>query len=165
MPEFILDHGTPEASQQFASLDSFTQGYIEAMFFTEEERLCEESDEWEMPDVGINRATMKAQYIGGDTPTFADLAPATIERIKADCEAFQAAHAALLESVYGVTGRHERNAYDESRAGNDYWYTRNGHGTGFWDRGLGEAGDKLATAARYSERNLYRGDDGLLYLD
>jgi len=165
MPEFILDHGTPEASRAFNSLDSFTQGYIEAMFFTEEESLCNDSDDWNMPDVAFDRETMESRFVGGNTPSFADLAPAALDRIKADCAAFQEANAALLDSVYGVTGKYERNAYDAERAGNDYWYTRNGHGTGFWDRGLGEAGDKLATAARYSERNLYRGDDGLLYLD
>jgi hypothetical protein len=87
------------------------------------------------------------------------------QSIHADCETFQRVHAALLQSVYGVQGKYERDPYNESRAGNDYWYTRNDHGTGYWDRGLGEPGDKLAAAARYSERNLYRGDDGLLYLD
>jgi hypothetical protein len=34
MPEFILDHGSPEAAKQFKALDAFTQSYIEAMFFT-----------------------------------------------------------------------------------------------------------------------------------
>ena len=71
----------------------------------------------------------------------------------------------MLASVYGVTGKYERSAYDESRAGNDYWYTRNGHGTGFWDRGLGELGDKLAAACRYREVNMVRGDDGLIYFE
>jgi hypothetical protein len=29
----------------------------------------------------------------------------------------------------------------------DFWLTRNGHGAGFWDRGLGEIGDILTTLA------------------
>lgn len=29
--------------------------------------------------------------------------------------------------------------------GHDFILTRNGHGTGFWDRGLGEIGDQLTT--------------------
>lgn len=33
-------------------------------------------------------------------------------------------------------------------AGCDFALTRNGHGTGFWDRGLGERGDRLAEASR-----------------
>lgn len=28
--------------------------------------------------------------------------------------------------------------------GHDFWLTRNGHGAGFWDRGLGEFGDILS---------------------
>lgn len=32
--------------------------------------------------------------------------------------------------------------------GHDLWLTRNGHGAGFWDRGLGELGDRLSEAAR-----------------
>ena len=34
------------------------------------------------------------------------------------------------------------------QAGHDFWLTRNGHGAGFWDRGLGELGDRLSEAAR-----------------
>jgi hypothetical protein len=36
---------------------------------------------------------------------------------------------------------------DMKRCGYDFWFTRNGHGTGFWDRGLGEVGDRLTEAA------------------
>ena len=34
------------------------------------------------------------------------------------------------------------------RAGHDFWLTRNGHGAGFWDRGLGEVGDRLTAASK-----------------
>lgn len=163
MPEFVLNLGGQ--AKAFAGLDAFTQGYIEAMFFTSEESLCEDEDsEWDMPNVAVNTATMESRFVGGNTPSFADLAPETVESIKADCEAFQISNAALLDSVYGVTGKYERAPYDAERAGADYWFTRNGHGCGFWDRGLGEPGDALSAAARHSGRCLYRGDDGLLYL-
>lgn len=33
-------------------------------------------------------------------------------------------------------------------AGHDFWLTRNGHGAGFWDRGLGALGDRLTAAAK-----------------
>lgn len=33
-------------------------------------------------------------------------------------------------------------------AGHDFALTRNGHGAGFWDRGLGDLGDRLTRAAR-----------------
>lgn len=35
-----------------------------------------------------------------------------------------------------------------SQAGRDFWLTRNRHGAGFWDRGLGERGERLSDAAR-----------------
>lgn len=48
--------------------------------------------------------------------------------------------------------------------GYDFNLTRNGHGAGFWDRGLGEAGDRLTDACRpYGSWVLYSGDDGKLH--
>lgn len=127
MPEFILDHGSPEASRQFADLDSFTQGYIEAMFFTDEEQLCEELGR-EMPTVAFDMATMESRFVGGNSPGFGDLAPDTLARIIIDCQAFQSQQVQLLTRAYGRAG------YDNAAAGRDFWYTRNGHGVGYWDR-------------------------------
>jgi hypothetical protein len=54
---------------------------------------------------------------------------------------------------------------DAEQTGHDFWLTRNGHGAGFWDRGLGEVGDRLTSACRpYGEVDLYVGDDGDLYV-
>lgn len=140
MPEFILDHGTPDAARQLKSLDSFTQGYVEAMFFT---------------DTGTgDDAENNLQ-----DATVAELAPSALQKIIVDCQNFQHENADELQAAYET-----ETGYDAEKAGRDYWYTRNGHGTGFWDRGLGVHGDYLANAARYSEVSLYRGDDGLLYL-
>lgn len=36
---------------------------------------------------------------------------------------------------------------DPEAAGHDFWMSRNHLGTGFWDRELGEAGDRLTAAA------------------
>ena len=48
-------------------------------------------------------------------------------------------------------------------SGHDFWLTRNGHGAGYWDRGL-ETGDALTTAAKtFGTSDLYIGDDGSLY--
>jgi hypothetical protein len=64
----------------------------------------------------------------------------------------------------------EANADDVSelepaQVGHDFFLTRNGHGAGFWDRGLGELGDRLAAAAKvYGSSELYPGDDGRLYV-
>jgi hypothetical protein len=52
----------------------------------------------------------------------------------------------------------------DEQIGHDFWLTRNGHGAGFWDRGLGEVGDKLTAACKpFGGVDLYVGDDGLIY--
>ncbi len=44
-----------------------------------------------------------------------------------------------------------------------FWLTRNGHGVGFWDRGLGEVGKKLTEIChQFGEIHLMEGDDGEL---
>ena len=49
--------------------------------------------------------------------------------------------------------------------GHDFWLTRNRHGAGFWDRGLGARGDALTELAHpYGESDLYVGDDGKVYV-
>jgi len=37
---------------------------------------------------------------------------------------------------------------EPEQVGHDFWLTRNGHGAGFWDRGLGAIGDRLTEAAK-----------------
>lgn len=47
--------------------------------------------------------------------------------------------------------------------GHDFILTRNRHGAGFWDRGLGERGDRLTDAAHaYGEIDAYLADDGTI---
>lgn len=135
MPEFILEIGSVEHQRTFNALDGFTRGYIEALFFTDEEQLCEESDgEREMPSVAFNMATMESRFVGGNSFGFADLASDALESIIRECEAFQRNNAALLESAYA-------RDYDAEQAGRDFWFTRNGHGVGYWDRKALEADD------------------------
>ena len=43
----------------------------------------------------------------------------------------------------------------DSQIARDFWLTRNGHGAGFWDRGIGELGDKLTELSEsYGEQHL-----------
>lgn len=84
-----------------------------------------------------------------------DIDPDTREKMRKDCEAFMDANAEDLASL------------DPEQAGHDFWLTRNGHGAGFWDRGLEEVGDRLAAACgwqtAFPEMNLYIGDDGKIH--
>jgi len=140
MPEFVLDHGTPDAAEEFAKLDSFTQGYIEAMFFTE---------------------TNGAEDADMANATFANLAPVTLAAIAGQCQRFQTENASLLGEAYS-------RDYSEEQAGRDLWFNRNGHGVGYWDRdvlddnGLGERLSERAEA--FGGQDIYVGDDGSLYV-
>jgi hypothetical protein len=81
-----------------------------------------------------------------------DIAPATREAMQKDCEALEAKAGALLDGI------------EASQAGHDFWLTRNRHSAGFWDRDLGEVGDKLTEIAHgFGGYDLYIGDDGLIH--
>ncbi len=141
MPQHEMPFAGNDDCDAFYTLDEFTQGYVHAIFFTE----CH-SDSPELQDA-----------------TFADLAPETLAAIVEDCAAFQAARADLLARASQLG--EAQACYDNERAGTDYWFTRNGHGAGFWDRGLGEVGAELTKAAKADgSRDIYRGDDGKVYL-
>lgn len=82
--------------------------------------------------------------------------------MRASCEDFAKANAADI-AEYCQRMRNEQWS-GEKRAGHDFWLTRNGHGAGFWDRGLGALGERLTQAAEvYSSVDLYVSDDGLIY--
>ena len=69
-------------------------------------------------------------------------------KINADCKRFIEAAGELLTSI------------DPSSAGHDFWLTRNGHGAGFWDRNMGETGEKLTLlACSFGEFNIYVEDN------
>jgi hypothetical protein len=110
-------------------------------------------------DIFIN-ATIEALYFTdtgeeGQPNSDAELAPETMERLKADCTSFW----------------HRMNYYLEpanqtaSQAGHDFWLTRNGHGAGFWDGEWPKPYDDMLTklAEAYGVFETYTGDDGLIY--
>lgn len=130
MPEFILESSgrvdMPAAPIAFTDLDSFTQGYIECLFFTNE---CVQVDTEEFRTADFQADMVEGRSDGvlpGDIG-FADLAPEALAEIMRDCARFQEVNAATLESAYA-------REYEPEQAGRDFWFTRNGHGVGFWDR-------------------------------
>jgi hypothetical protein len=87
------------------------------------------------------------------TCNLSDFADETMNQIEQDCKAFKTMAGELLADL------------DQSQAGHDFWLTRNGHGAGFWDRGLGDLGDELtAISKKFGELSPYQGDDGKVYL-
>ncbi len=88
----------------------------------------------------------------GDTAD--DLAPETLEEMRADVEAF-------LEIIWSQDL--DLSPIEPEQIGQDFWLTRNRHGAGFWDRGLGELGETLTQFAQsYGSCDLYVSDDGLV---
>lgn len=91
----------------------------------------------------------------GDTHAAEDIARDAYDQIRTECEAF-------LDSAWELDGADSLSASDY---GHNFALTRNHHGLGFWDRVLGELGDKLTVLSYpYGEQDLYVGDDGKLYV-
>lgn len=86
--------------------------------------------------------------------TVDDLSPGAIQTMRQDCAAFIRANREDLRA----------SELSPERAGHDFWLTRNGHGAGFWDEGLGDLGRELTKASKpYGEAYLYAGDDGQVH--
>lgn len=107
-----------------AALDEFTKHYLHAALFTEE---------------------LDGQY------DLKDFTPEALRRAYDDCLRFRLAERDNLAVAYeeytekGLVNHPDAGSPDAC-AGHDFWLSRNGHGTGFWDRGL-SVGDELHQAA------------------
>lgn len=145
MPEFNMPLSGSAGYEAFSDLPPFVRGYIEAMFFTEGGTPLGESGDPEDELEGC---------------TFEDLAPEALEAIIRDCDEFQTEASLLLLSAYA-------RDYSAEQAGRDLWFTRNGHGAGFWDREVlahNELGDLLSVKANdMGVVDPYKGDDGRVY--
>lgn len=119
--------------------DDFHQAYLDALL-------------WLSTDDDDDCALDEASYQGG-------LHPHTADVLRRQADTFWSEHRSLLERAFQVPG------YTPSQAGHDLALSRNGHGAGFFDRGLGDAGDQLQSAATAAgECLIYTGDDGNLYV-
>lgn len=179
MPEFILDsagtvhdvrapsiEAVKRVDVDFCDLDAFTQGYIEALFFTESSPAYD-SEEWFSDECKAAQEEGRADgNIPGDTG-FSDLAPDSLARIIADCAAFQADNAELLELAYALEPgspefMYARDPIDPQRAGQLFWYARNGHGIGWDDNGNAECLAALQAACgwrtKFGEVHVWFGD-------
>jgi hypothetical protein len=121
-------------------LDTFTRAYIECALWSSYDYHGDDSEPTE---------TLDASY------DIDDIAPDTLATIIAECKDFQESNAELLK----------QSGLGDEQAGHDFWLTRNRHGAGFWDRGIGDIGRKLTDAAHFhGEVNLYVGDDGKVHV-
>jgi len=132
------------------SLDSFTRQYIETALWAENDN----SD----PSGG---EPLDKNY------SIEDIDEDDIKKMIADAQKFQHDNAKLLNKAYELYHVTD-GSNPQSYAGHDFWLTRTGHGTGFWDRDELEAnniGEKLTKASeKFKAQNLYVGDDNKIYI-
>ena len=128
-------------TQGNTALDAFAAGYVEAMFFTNGD--TGDENENSLNDLGVERLSKKA-----------------LARIKAECAAFQDTHAALLAEAC-------KGDYDAAQAGRDFWFTRQGHGVGYWDREAlpDTLRGKLSEAARAAGESTVFTQRGWIHID
>lgn len=130
MPEFQLNNNAKPAKlrARYRDLNEFERGYIEAMFFTNGDTGSD--DETLLNRLGTEKLTREA-----------------IAAIVKDCDAF-AGH--VMPDGCFVRQWLDRFAdYSDAQAGRDFWFTRQGHGVGFWERSeLNLKGDDAAEYER-----------------
>jgi len=110
-------------------------------------------------------AYIEAMYFaetGEEIPQDVELAEDARLDIEADCRSFwrrfgpyvltDICRSAFVDAVY--------------QAGHDFYFTRNGHGVGFWEEEWPEAYRDMLTkgAKSYGELQMYVADDGLAYV-
>jgi hypothetical protein len=91
-----------------------------------------------------------------DNDNVHDLPKETWDAAAADCFKFVRRYWNLIQ----------KSGVDAEHTGHDFWLTRNGHGTGFWDRD--ELDDKLGrllteASEEFGETWIFKGDDGRIY--
>ena len=92
-----------------------------------------------------------------DIPSDADFAPEAVTAARQACADFLRDNEPL--ALQYVNAGKTWDAF-----GHDLWFTRNRHGVGFWDRGLGDIGEALTEAAhKTGETWTYQGDECLVY--
>lgn len=118
---FVRAEITPEVAAQLPFFDDFLKAYQAAAIWAETD------------DSGV---PLDSNY------SISDFCAESMELMKLSCAAFIAGNLSLLQGAVWHSG------YNWEQAGHDFWLTRNGHGAGFWDRGLKDAGEKLSDSAR-----------------
>ena len=125
-------------------LDEFTDSYIEAALWSSMDNLQPNGGEF-----------LDKKY------TIDDIDLSTIEKMTLDCKNFKSKYSELYNS----------GGWSDVQAGHDFWLSRNGHGSGFFDRNwydnTEDIGKKLQTASKsYGPYDLYLGDgqyDGIIF--
>lgn len=94
----------------------------------------------------------------------ADIAPSAMAKIQDDCSRFWSSVESMgIDLDEAIV---DKDDCPIERAGCHFWFTRCGHGCGFWDGDWSDdVEDRLTKLAKsFGEQWPYVGDDGLIYL-
>jgi hypothetical protein len=134
-------------------------GYITCLLWSESCRgsAGNASDEHEHNTDDPQDCDASLHTIGYDAD---DLTEAARKEIESDVADFVMSNAA---DILALVNTGEADADD---IGHNFLLSRNGHGTGFWDRGWGVFGDRLHAAAKaYGDTSAYATEDGAVGVD
>ncbi len=128
-----------------------------------------------------NAETMAKAYLGaieftdfGDVdqpPKGSNFSPQAVYDALGVCSQFLAKFSPLIEQAI------DQHQFSYEQAGHDFWLTRNGHGAGFWDRGLDSQvedeqggiwilGEALTSASKsFGESHVFQHSDELVYFE
>lgn len=147
--------------------DRFVAGYVSCALWADLASI--DADDEHEPTAGLAELCDAELGDRRDGERFASwmadyLAPEARTTLDADARAFFCDQHEDLHTAIGYRPGLVITDHTWEQLGHDFWLTRNGHGAGYWDRGLGELGDRLADAARaHGTAGLYVGDDGLVH--
>ncbi len=157
---YINQDGKLEDLSQ-SDINEILKGYIECALWTEEERL-EDEVTVEIDDEDLDEVEklirLKGKY---DKKTFSSFISDDI-------------HVDSRIDAYNNIKAFIKNAGDDAveeaisdnglyRLGMDIWYTRNGHGAGFFDHSYDNEEQLMNAAAKLGETTLYVDDDFVLH--
>lgn len=126
------------------NVDEFVKGYVEAALWAD----------LQWPATKDNPEPESGG--GNDKFDVGDLTPESHDKVYSLCSKFMADNKADVIAYVEACESGDRIGYDPSQgsplewAGHDLWLSAGGHGAGFFDRGLGELGDRLQAAAQRS---------------
>jgi hypothetical protein len=118
----VMTRSEPISSMDRARVDTLTDQYLETALWSS---TGEDGDPLD------------------DDHSTADFAPEAVASARADVASFVESNADKIAAAQALLP-----TYDDAQVAHDFWLTRNGHGAGFWDRGLGEVGDELTKDAK-----------------
>lgn len=124
-------------------LDAFTRQYIATALWTS----LDDQDEPLDDNYGLD-----------------DFSPAALVAMVRDCARFQELAGDLIadENLLRAPDHDTEGTF-----GIDFWFTRNGHGVGFWDGSYAEPAATHLTriAKQFGETSLYVGEDGKVHAE